>query len=118
MTWTSVQKALLKFPASTAVGADGWSPRQLAHLPAEAGATLVLQLTALKRTMVLPEVQEEAWAVLLDKPDGGDRPIALLPFLYRLLLRCRKRQLDAWNTELDAWDATAKGKGAEQAANK
>ena len=78
---------------------------------------MVLQLTALERTMVLPEVQAEAWVVLLDKPDGGDRPIALLPFLYRVLLRCRKKELDTWNLAYDApWDATAKGRGAEQAA--
>ena len=117
LTWDHVRKAMNKFPAKTAVGVDGWSPKQLAQLPEAAGQALTIHLIALERSAVIPAAQTEAWIVLLDKPDGGDRPIALLPFLYRVLLRCRRREVDKRNaTHASEWDATAKGRGAEQAA--
>ena len=97
LTWDKVREVRKEFPAKTAVGVDGWSPKQLAQLPEGAGQALTMHLIALERSAVIPAAQAEAWIVLLDKPDGGDRPIALLPFLYRVLLRCWRREVDTWN---------------------
>ena len=55
-----VRRALLKFPAGTASGADGWILRQLADIPEATEHILALQLTALRRSMVMPEAQAEA----------------------------------------------------------
>ena len=54
--------------------------------------------------------------VLMGKPAGGVRPIALMPMLYRLWTKIRKPYLAEWE-ELNKgpWDAAVKGSSALRA---
>ena len=55
--------------------------------------------------------------VLMGKPAGGSRPVALMPMLYRMWCRARRIYIDEWerNTAGD-WDAAVKGLSALRAS--
>ena len=56
--------------------------------------------------------------VFIPKPTGGERPIGILPTLYRLWCRCRRPQATAWEREHDRayfWAST--GRSSSQAVH-
>ena len=55
--------------------------------------------------------------VLMGKPNGGVRPIALMPMLYRLWTKCRKPEIQKWEElHRGPWDAAVKGSSALRSA--
>ena len=54
---------------------------------------------------------------LLDKPDGGKRPIGLLQFIYRLWSATRRNLVTTWvDQRAGFWDDAIKGSSALRAA--
>ena len=54
---------------------------------------------------------------LMGKPMGGIRPIALMPMVYRLWTKCRKSDIQAWDSKHRGhWDAAVAGSSALRAA--
>ena len=53
----------------------------------------------------------------LVKPDGGDRPITLMPMVIRLYFKMRGKETRAWGTSQQKhWDSAVKGPSALRAA--
>ena len=53
-------------------------------------------LNAIEREGMLPYQMEIVLMVLLAKPQGGHRPIAILSALYRLWMKIRRPLCDDW----------------------
>ena len=93
-----LKRALLRFPAATWLGWDQIHPRALLRLDDSL-------LLALLRLLFLCECQGK-WPlavalvviVLLPKPDGGRRPIGLLPSLPRIWMRIRRTVAEEWES--------------------
>ena len=55
--------------------------------------------------------------VLMGKPAGGCRPIALMPMIYRLWTKCRRPYMRSWEIlRKGPWDAAVRGSSALRAA--
>ena len=55
--------------------------------------------------------------VLMGKPNGGVRPIALMPMLYRLWTKTHKPMTQQWDSiNWGKWDAAMQGSSALRAA--
>eukprot|EP00973_Karenia_brevis_P018707 2565158-Karenia_brevis.AAC.1 len=53
----------------------------------------------------------------MGKPQGGARPIALMPMLYRIWTKIRKPYIQMWERANAApWDAAVEGSSALRAA--
>ena len=113
----TIRAAAASFPLQTGVGADNVAPRALLRL--SDGALLALASLMLK----MEEVGE--WAeeldlvliVLLDKADGGRRPIGLFPTVVRVWMRARAAHARAWEaTNASKHLYGSAGMGAQRAA--
>ena len=95
--WTdAVLEAAMTFPADTGLGWDGLHPRCLNRLSKELLNWLVLILKQAEKSGRWQEAVELIIIVLLPKPDGGFRPIGLLPLLPRLWMRTRRAVCIKW----------------------
>ena len=55
--------------------------------------------------------------VLMGKPTGGTRPIALVPMIYRPWTKVRRQYIDVWEaTWAGPWDAAVEGSTTLRAA--
>ena len=96
-----VRGTAFAFPANTGLGWDKFHPRALARCSDEA-------LLALIR-LFLPSEALSRWPVAvgivviceLPKPDGGRRPIGLLPSVIRLWMRIRLDLIRSWQQDND-----------------
>ena len=94
-----IRQAAATFPANTALGWDKLHPRAIARCSDAA-------LEALARIFMLAEALGR-WPsqigivliCLLPKPDGGRRPIGLLPSLIRLWMRIRVTVVGRWQAQ-------------------
>ncbi len=101
ITLDTFRRALASFAAATALGWDALHPRALLRLSDEL-------LIALVRILLVAEFRGEWLAavalviiVLLPKPDGGRRPIGLLPLLPRVWMRVRREVVQQWERAHD-----------------
>ena len=92
----AILEAAMTFPTDTGLGWDGVHPRCLKRASKELLAWLVLILKHAEATGKWQEAVGLVIIVLLPKPDGGFRPIGLLPLLPRLWMRTRKEVLVKW----------------------
>ena len=102
--------------SATAVGIDQWSPAQWKALSPEAidGITYLFQY--IEEYGVWPGHLYYNIIVLMGKPTGGSRPIALMPMLYRLYTKIRRPQIVQWElAHQGPWDAAVKGSSALRA---
>ena len=117
LTLAGLDRTIRATPVATGLDFDGLDPVLLRSLPPGGRAQLLSILVAMESRMILPAQGMLNAVALLDKPDGGDRPISLMCMLYRLLLRMRRPFVDAWDAEhAGPWDAAVKGSGALEAA--
>ena len=85
-----LMRAIRSIKKDTALGPDQLSPRHLRRLPMEGVEALLKLYLRLEQGILVPEVFKRAFVALLGKPGGGERPIALMPMLYRVWMRLRK----------------------------
>lgn len=90
---TEVRQAAGILLARTAVGPDGWRPRDIGLLSDEAFTTLA-SLCNMAEVAAFP--LGDLGVVILLKPGGGERPIGLLCTLLRFWHRCRRKCAPAW----------------------
>ncbi len=75
---------------------SGLHPRQIANLGDEALEVLAILLEIAEITGAWPPQIGLVVTVMLPKPKGGFRPIGLLPAIYRVWARARRREADEW----------------------
>jgi hypothetical protein len=77
-----------------ALGPDFWSPHELRELPDSWLAALCELLTSFERAGRWPKDLSRSFVALIPKQgashEGQLRPIALLPYIYRIWAACRK----------------------------
>ena len=109
-------------PRAKAQGLDAWSPDDFKALPREAFDDLAEVLTQVEAEGRWPEGLTGAIVALLPKKDDHEplaqRPISLLPMVYKLWAAARGAILKEWfarEGHASAW-GQSKGKGADTAA--
>lgn len=106
----AILEAAMTFPTDTGLGWDGIHPRCLKRISKELVAWLVLILKHAEATGTWQAAVELVVIVLLPKPDGGFRPIGLLPPLQRLWMRTGKKVVVKW-ARANQWPYLYAGKG-------
>ena len=86
---------------ATAGSLDGWGWRELKVLPVSWYDSLARILTAVEDTGVWPDGLLDAYNAMIPKTDGdatplGQRPLSVLPVVYRLWASTRMGQLGEW----------------------
>ena len=112
-------EAARTFPVETGLGWDQWHPMVITRLSHSTLLLLVTILMQCEQTGDWPAGVALVLIALLPKPDGGFRPIGLLPTPLRLWMRARRKAARRWE-ELNerGWLYAGKGKGANAAACK
>ena len=110
-------EACRTFPTETDLGWGQWHPRVIERLSHSTLLLLVAILIECEKTGEWPAGFALVLIALLPKPDGGFRPIGLLPTPPRIWMRARRKAARRWE-ELNprAWLYAGKGKGANVAA--
>ena len=81
--------------------------------PPQAKKHMVAQMGQWEKSGVVPTQLVFNIVKLLVKPDGGDRPITLMPMVIRLYFKMRGKETRAWGTaQQKHWDAAVKGSSA------
>ena len=112
LTIQAFVEVCMTFPCQTGLGWDNIHPRALARLPRSLLLQLVLCLLAAETIGQWPSLAGWVVIVLLPKPDGGRRPIGLIPCLPRVWSWARREIASKWEEYLYG----GAGKGAEVAA--
>ena len=86
---------------ATAGSLDGWGWREFKVLPVSWFDEQALILTKVKDLGVWPDGLLDAYIVMIPKTDGdatplGQRPLSVLPIVYRIWASARMGQLDGW----------------------
>ena len=86
---------------ATAGSLDGWSWRELKVFPVSWFDELACILTFVEDTGVWPDGLLDAYNAMIPKTDGdatplGQRPLSVLPIVYRIWASARMGQLDGW----------------------
>ena len=112
---------------ATAVSLDGWGWRELEALPVAWYDGLARILTKVEEIVVWPDGLIDAYIAMIPKADGdatplGQRPLSVLPVVYRIWSSARMIQLEAWfrlwvpdsvfsagggRSSVEAWHTTA-----------
>ena len=117
ITPDELRLAAASFPRDTGLGSDNISPRALLRLSDEAMEALATLLSKMERTGTWTKELNLVLVVLLAKPDGGFRPIGLLPTIIRVWMRARTAQIRAWENGTFSKELYGgKGMGAQRAA--
>eukprot|EP00973_Karenia_brevis_P087142 12082804-Karenia_brevis.AAC.1 len=85
-----VETASYILKVATAVGIYLWSPAHLRKLLRKARKQLAEILQQVEKCPTWPSYLLYNMIVLMGKPQGGTRPIALMPMLYRIWTKIRK----------------------------
>ena len=112
-----IRTAARSFPTGTGVGVDNTAPRALDRLTDAALEALIDILHRCEKEGEWGKCNALVLTVLLPKPDGGVRPIGLLPTPIRIWMRARADVARRW----EAQNASpclfrGKGMGAQKAA--
>ena len=92
---------VVKRKGSTAGSLDGWGWRELKVLPVAWFDGLAKILTRVEETGVWPDGLLDAYITMIPKVDGdatplGQRPLTVLPVVYRVWASARMIQLEPW----------------------
>ena len=90
ITGADVKKGLKEIANNTALGIDQWGPKLLKLLPDDALEELAEVLNNIEQAMAWPSHTLYNIIVLMGKPGGGTRLIALMPMIYRIWTKIRK----------------------------
>ena len=109
--------ALFSFANGTGLGWDGVHPRALLRLPDEILYAWIALMIQCERHGCWSVKVGCVIVVLLPKPDGGFRPIGLIPCLPRVWMRCRRDTAKAWEVKAErSFLYAGAGKGSTIAA--
>ena len=117
ITVDDIKNAARKFPKTTGLGWDNFHPRLLLEVGDEILDRMAALLTSWERSPYCGEL----WTIImvfLAKPEGGQRPIGLMPLLARIWSRIRQRECAKWERTLSQapfWGTTA-ARGCDKAA--
>ena len=99
------------------MGADQWRPDELRLITQEGLEHLLRLYHEVEAKGIWPTGILANIIVLMGKPKGGSRPIALMPMLYRVWCRARRVHIDEWERQtVGGWDAAVKGSSALRAS--
>ena len=90
ITEEDVKRGIKMMSSGTAVGIDQWSPGHWKQLSPEAIEAITHLFNHIETHGVWPGHIYYNIMVLMGKPAGGSRPIALMPMLYRLYTKIRR----------------------------
>ena len=90
ITEEDVKRGIKMMSSGTAVGIDQWSPGRWKQLSPEAIEAITHFFRYIEKHGVWPGHIYFNIIVLMGKPTGGSRPIALMPMLYRLYTKVRR----------------------------
>ena len=93
--------ALFSFPAGTGLGWDALHPRAMLRLPDELLRRWIDLFEECEAAGSWPEQIGVVIVVLIPKPEGGFRPIGLLPNPPRIWMRLRREQAKQWEVKCD-----------------
>ena len=94
-----IRLAAKSFPIHTGLGIDNVSPRAFDRLSDEALQAIINVLHECERSGLWGECNTGVLTVMLPKPDGGVRPIGLLPTFIRIWSRARTSVAREWETK-------------------
>ena len=112
-----VMRASKMLKKGTSIGVDWCEVEWLRSMTYEVAVQVAKLLNSIE--------MEAAWLaqtltniiVLMGKPAGGVRPIALMPMLYRLWTKVRRDESRLWDTaHTGPWDTAIRGSSAFRAA--
>ena len=117
MSLQRFKDTLFSFASGTGLGWDGIHPRALLRLPDDVFRQWMALLLKCEREGRWPHQVGIVVVVLSPKPDGGFRPIGLLPFLPRVWMRARRDEAKQWEAQYDRPSLYAgSGRGSTVAA--
>ena len=105
-----VHDAIRILKSNTALGVDFLDIAWLKRLPIEACQDIADILNEVEASGAWPLQSMMNIIVLMGKPAGGVRPIALMPIIYRIWCRARRHTLIDWEANTQGhWDAAVRG---------
>ena len=103
-----IYDAIRLLNSNTALGVDFLDIAWLKRLPLEACGDIADLLNEVEVSGAWPMQALMNIIVLMGKPAGGVRPIALMPIIYRIWCRARRHTLIDWEKDTQGhWDAAA-----------
>ena len=107
---SQITDAIRRIKRDTAVGIDLWGPMELRHIQEASTLELTKLLNTIEATVAWLQHVLLNIVTLMGKPNGGTRPIALMPMLYRLWSKIRRPYISEWErAHQGPWDAAAPG---------
>ena len=101
----------------TGKGSDNVSPDFVKALPLKAKEEIIMLFNDVMKTGAWPWQWLHVLIALLPKPQGGERPIGLLPFLMRLFCRMQREETRSWADGAQGeWDTAVRKSSALRAA--
>ena len=117
LTGDDIDAAAASFPPNTGLGADNVGPRGVRRLSKEGKTALADLLNEMEDDGNWADILQLILIVLLDKSDGGKRPIGLFPTIIRIWMRARARMARKWEKEhADPAIHAGEAMGAQRAA--
>ncbi|CAK0867312.1 unnamed protein product, partial [Prorocentrum cordatum] len=92
-----VVQAALRFSGTTAVGVDQWSPRSFLDLPGQALFSLAAIFNQCEKVMAFPQQCYLNVMALLPKSEKDERAVSKCSTMYRMYVRMRGDDVDAWS---------------------
>ena len=112
-----VREGIKEINPKTALGLDQWDVAWLRALSDDALESLATIFNMVEAAIAWPTHILSNTIVLMGKPQGGCRPIALMLMLYRIWTKIRKKWIQEWDALFSGpWDAAVKGSSALRAA--
>ena len=81
------------------IGIDWWEVEHLKSMPQEMAHAYALLLNCIEEKIAWPVQILLNLIVLMGKPNGGVRPIALMPMLYSLWSKIRRTDIHLWDED-------------------
>eukprot|EP00959_Pyramimonas_sp_CCMP1952_P138609 2901146-Pyramimonas_sp.AAC.1 len=95
----AIRACCKKFKARTALGSDNVHPRDLLHVSDECLLALAGLWKAILRLGHVPSQMKIILVAMIEKPDGGHRPIGLLSAFVRVMSRMLRRAAVSWERD-------------------
>ena len=118
ITAEQVEHHSAKIKRRTALGSDSTAPITLCRLPLAGKQELAEMMNSWIKTLCLPLQALCNLMAVIPKPDqAGERLVALMTMVVRVLFRCKRWHISEWEDGLASfWDQAVRGSSALRAA--